>query len=148
MNGNQRPLLANSTIYQFIALKCACLTALAQAPVFLLQIIDAQFVFFGGWIFILGYTFYRVWQLNTRSLIVNDITVVQLLASICAMGISGVFLYGATMAVDNPDANHPAWQIKAAFIINPFAALNVASLAMVATSVIDRIRAVSDWPKC
>ena len=103
-------------IYLVIALKCACFTALAQVPVFLFRAIDHHFVFYGGWIFIFGYTVYRVWELNTRSLVVNDVTVLQLLGGIGAVGISAAFLYGTTIALDNPDSNNPVWQIKAVFI--------------------------------
>jgi len=147
MTENPQPLLANSTIYLVIALKRACFTALAQAPLFLLRLVDPHFIVYGGWILILGYTLYRVWELNSRSLVINDLTVVQLLGCIAAMGISVAFLYGTTIALDNPDSDNPVWQIKAVFITNPFLALNIASLAMVGTFILSRVHALLDWPK-
>jgi hypothetical protein len=147
MNENQPPLLASSTTYLVVALKCACVTAIAQTPLLLLRLIDPHIVFYGGWALIFGYTVYRVWELNTQSLGVNDVTVVQFLGCIGAMLISGAFLCGTTIALNNPESNNPIWQVKAAFISNPFFALNVGSLAMAGAFFVTRIRALSDRPR-
>lgn len=144
MGKNQPLLLANSTTYLIVALKCAVVIAIAQAPLLLLRLIDPHIVFYGGWALIFVYTIYRIWDLNTRSLPVNDVTVIQFLGCIGAMLISGAFLYGTAIALDNPGSSDPIWQVKVAFIINPFFALNIGALTMAGAFIFSRMRSLSD----
>jgi hypothetical protein len=144
MNRNLQASLVNSTVYVTIALKCAFLVALAQAPLFFFRITEPRVVVYFGWALILGYTLYRVWELNVRSLVVNDVAVVQLVGCIGCIALSAAILYVTTIALDNQDSSAPIWLIKAVFITNPFVALNVASFAMVGTSITSRVGSLSD----
>jgi hypothetical protein len=144
---DQAPLITNSTIYLPIALKCSLVVALLEAPLFLFDMVAVQFVFIGGWMLILAYTGYWVWKLNTQTLLANEVNAAKLVACLFAIGLTGVLLYVTLMASYNPDTNNATWRIEAAFISNPFAALNVASLAIFGTFVADQICAVVVWLK-
>jgi hypothetical protein len=142
MTDDQRPLLANSTLYLPIALKCAVAVAVMECPIFLIEVVAAHFVLVGGWMLLFGYTLYRVWQLNARSLLANEVNFVKLVACLFLVGLTSVVLYVAVMASFNPATSNPTWQIKAAFISNPFAAFGVATFSMLATFVIEQVRSV------
>jgi len=96
---------------------------------------------------ILAYTGYWVWKLNTQTLLANEVNAAKLVACLFAIGLTGVLLYVTLMASYNPDTNNATWRIEAAFISNPFAALNVASLAIFGTFVADQICGVVVWLK-
>jgi hypothetical protein len=144
MTDDQKPLLASSTMYLPIALKCAIVVAVFEFPIFLIEAIAAHFVLIGGWILILGYTLYRVWQLSAQSLLANEINFVKLVACIFLVGLTSAVMYVTVMTSLDPTTNNPTWQIKAAFISNPFVAFGVATFAMLATFVIEQVRAILD----
>lgn len=129
MSNNQpQPLLTSSSIFMSVALKVAILVALVQAPLLFLDWIPVEALLFTGWAIIAGYTLARIWVMSRDTLVVNDVTTLRFIASLLAAGIGVVVLYVTTMASENPAAANPTWQIKAAFISNPFAGLAVAAL--------------------
>lgn len=144
---DQKPILANTTMYLWIALTFAIGVALAEIPILFFNLIPAAFVFVGGWILICGYTFYRVWLLNTQSLVVNDVSLAKLIAGIFVVGLSGVLLYLGVMTSYSPASDNITWRIKGAFAGNALVALGAATLALFGTFVVEQIRAVSIWLK-
>jgi hypothetical protein len=144
---DQKPILANTTMYLWIALAFAIVVALAEIPILFFDVIPAAFVFVGGWVLICGYTFYRVWRLNTQSLVVNDVSLAKLTAGIFIIGLSSVLLYLGVMTSYRPASDNFTWRIKGAFAGNAVMALGAATLAVFGTFVVEQIRALLIWLK-
>jgi hypothetical protein len=137
------PILANTSTYFWIALAFGIGLAVVEVPIVLLEIMPTAYVFVAGWIIICGYTFYRVWQLNTHSLIVSDFGIAKLLASVFIIGLSSVLLYLGIQTSYNPAYENAAWRIKGVFAGNLLVALDAATLAIFGTFVIEKIRTIS-----
>ena len=147
MTDDQKPILANTTMYLWIALTFGIGIALAEIPILFFNVIPTAFVFVAGWVLICGYTFYRVWRLNTDSIVVNDVGIAKLIAGIFVIGLSGVLLYLGVITSYGPSADNITWRIKGAFAGNALVALSAATLAIFGTFIVEKIRAISIWVK-
>jgi hypothetical protein len=144
---NQKPILIDTLIYLWMALRVGVWVAFAEIPILFLNVIPAALVFVGGWVLICGYTFYRVWRLNTQSLVVNDFGLAKLIAGLFIMGLSVVLLDVGITTSYGPASNDIAWRIKGAFAGNGLVALDAATLAIFGTFAAEKIRTVLSWPK-
>jgi hypothetical protein len=141
MPESENPILIGPQIYLQVALKCAVAVAILETPFLFFEVIPANVVFGGGWILVSGYTLYRFHWLSSQSLFVNEFGFIKLIAGLFLLGVVGVALYVTTMASFNPTSNN-IWQIKAAFISNPFVALGITTIAVTGTSVADQVRSI------
>jgi hypothetical protein len=134
-------------MYLWMALKFAIVVALVEIPILFFNVITPAFVFIGGWILISGCTFYRVWQLNAQSLVVNDVGLTKLIAGIFLIGLTSVLLYLGVMTSYSPASDNITWRIKGAFAGNGLVALDAATLAIFGTFVVEQIRTILSWLK-
>jgi hypothetical protein len=142
---DQKPILTNTTTYLWIALAFGVLVAVVEIPFLVLNVVPTAFVFVAGWIIICAYTFYRVWQLNTHTLVVNDFGLAKLVAGAFIIGLSSVLLYLGIQTSYNAAYDNIAWRIKGAFAGNALVALDAATLAIVGTSAVEQIRRILSW---
>jgi hypothetical protein len=134
-------------MYLWIALRFAIMVALVEIPILFFNVIPTSFVFIGGWILISGYTFRRIWQLNTQSLVVNDIGLAKLIAGIFLIGLTSVLLYLGVMTSYRPASDNMIWRIKGAFAGNGLVALDAATLAIFGTFIVEQILTMLSWLK-
>lgn len=151
----QMPVVTDDRSPVWIALTFAIGVALVQIPILFLNVIPTAFVFVGGWILICGYTFYRAWQLNTQSFVVNDVGLakriavglIKLSAGVFILGLSGTLLYLGVIASYSPASDNITWRIKGAFAGNGFVALDAATLCLFGTFAVEKIRTLLSWFK-
>jgi hypothetical protein len=141
MTDQPEQLLASSTLYLPIALKCAIVASFVEAPVFFVSTAAAPIVFPAGWTIIFAYTFYKAWQLNTQYLCSNDFDVSKFVAGVVLVGLASAALFGALVALSAPAADDVVWLIKAAFISNPVAGIDAALIAASGAYVVEKILA-------
>jgi hypothetical protein len=139
---NQEPILADSSTYLWISLRIGVLVAVAEVPILFFNVIPVAHVFIGGWVLILGYTFYRVWRLHTRSLVVNDVGLAKLIAGLFVLGLSIVLLYLGINTSYGPASDDIIWRIKGAFAGNGLVALSAATLGIFGGFVAEQVRTV------
>jgi len=144
---DQKPILTDSAMYLWIALAFAGVVAVVEIPLLFLNVVPTAFVFIAGWIIICGYTFYRVWQLNAHTLVVNDFGFAKLVASAFILGLSSVLLYLGIQTSYDAAYNNIAWRIKGAFAGNALVALDAATLATIGTFAVEQIRRILSWFK-
>jgi|EndMetStandDraft_4_1072995.scaffolds.fasta_scaffold465648_1 hypothetical protein len=144
---DEKPMLVNTMTYLQIALQLAILVALVEIPILYLNVIPAAFVFIGGWILISGYTFYRVWQLSTQSLVVNDMNFAKVIGCVFIIGLMTTLLYLGIATSYKPASDNIAWRIKGAFAGNFAVALDSATLAVFATFVVEQVRTLLNQHK-
>jgi hypothetical protein len=133
-----KQLLASSTLYLPIALKCAIMVSVIEAPVFFVSTAMAPIVFPACWVMIFAYTFFKAWQLNTQCLCNNDVDPLKFIGGAVLMGLASAALFGAMVAVSSPAADDAVWLIKAAFICNPIAAVDAAVIATFGAAAIGK----------
>jgi hypothetical protein len=139
---DEKPLLINTTTYLWIALQFAILVAFVEVPILYLNVVPSAFVFIGGWILISIYTFYRVWQLSTQSLVVNEMSFARIVGGIFIIGLMSVLLYLGIITSYKPASDNITWRIKGAFAGNLAIALDSATLAVFGTFVVEQVRSV------
>ena len=144
---DQNPILVNTTMYLWIALTFAIGVAFVEIPILFFNVLPTAFVFVAGWALICGYAIYRVWRLNTHSLVVNDVGLAKLIAGIFIIGLSGVLLYLGVMTSYSPASDNITWRIKGAFAGNAVVALGAATLGIFGTFVVEQIRTILIWLK-
>jgi len=144
---DQKPILTNTTMYLWIALAFAIVVAVVEIPILSLNVMPTALVFIAGWLVICGYTFYRVWQLNAHTLIVNDFGFAKLVASAFIIGLSSVLLYLGIQTSYSAAYDNIAWRIKGAFAGNALVALDAATLAIIGAFAVEQIRRILGWFK-
>lgn len=152
MNSDPEPVLADASAYLWIALRIGVLVAVAEIPILAWNLIPPALVFIGGWAVICGYTFYRIWRLNTRSLVVTDIGLTKLLAKLLACAflawLSAVFLLDVVIANSHdPASDDVIWRIKGAFVSNALVAVDAGALGILAGIVVEISRTILNWLK-
>jgi hypothetical protein len=142
MTDQPKQLLASSTLYLPIALVCAIVVSIIEAPVFFFSTAAAPIIFPAGWAIIFTYTFFRAWQLNTQYLCSNDVDLLKIIGGAVLIGLASAALVGGFVALSNPLADDAIWLIKAAFICNPIAAVDAAVMTTLGASAIGKVLAL------
>ncbi|WKA31302.1 hypothetical protein [Bradyrhizobium roseum] len=96
----------------------------------------------GGWIVISSYTFWRVWQLSTQSLVVNEMSFAKVIGCVFIIGLMTSLLYLGVVTSYDPASDNIAWRIKGAFAGNLAVALDSATLAVFGTFVVEQVCAL------
>ncbi|MBR0896867.1 hypothetical protein JQ616_18050 [Bradyrhizobium tropiciagri] len=141
MTNNQEPVLSDVSAYLWIALRIAVLIAVAEIPILALNVIPPVIVFIAGWVVICSYTFYRVWRLNTQSLVVSDAGFAKLIACAFLAWLSVVFLLDVVIANSlTPASEDVIWRVKGAFVSNALVAVDAGALSVLGGIVVEKVR--------
>jgi hypothetical protein len=139
MSHRDQPILVSPVICLQIALKCAILIAIIEAPILFFELVRPDAVLIGGWVALSGYALIRLRSLFSQALLVNEFGFIKLVGGVALSLMTGVVMFVTVMSSRFPTSDR-VYQIKAAFISNAFVALGVAGVLVTGMSIIDRIR--------